>query len=71
MMGGGFHQKEPVMRAPNHAPKFTGNRMMGQTNYREQFPKLAAGAVPGGKVNEILLESQKMIYAPPSREKSK
>ena len=33
-----------------------------------------SGGMPGGtanRVNDILLEQQKMIYAPPSREKSK
>jgi hypothetical protein len=27
--------------------------------------------MPGARINDILVESQKMIYAPPSREKSK
>ena len=29
------------------------------------------GIANGAKLNELLVESQKMIYAPPSREKSK
>lgn len=29
------------------------------------------GMANGAKLNELLVESQKMIYAPPSREKSK
>ena len=39
------------------------------TNYNNPvFTKLTVG---NGRVNEILLESQKMIFAPPSREKHK
>jgi hypothetical protein len=30
-----------------------------------------AGVAGGARINDILVESQKMIYAPPSREKSK
>jgi len=29
------------------------------------------GVAAGNRMNDILVESQKMIYAPPSREKSK
>ena len=46
--------------------------MLGSNNI-QQFQRLTItghnGMLP--KVNEILVESQKMIYAPPSREKSK
>jgi hypothetical protein len=39
------------------------------TNYNsDPYNKLTAN---NGRVNEIFLESQKMIYAPQSREKSK
>jgi hypothetical protein len=40
------------------------------TNYVHRI----SGGVPvegSSRVNELLLESQKMIYAPPSREKTK
>lgn len=40
------------------------------TNYNNpQFPKLTVTG--SSRVNDIFLESQKMIYAPPSREKPK
>lgn len=40
------------------------------TNYNNPtFQKLTVNG--NGRVNEILMESQKMIYAPPSRDKFK
>jgi len=39
------------------------------TNYVHRIS--GGGPIDGSRVNELLLESQKMIYAPPSREKTK
>lgn len=65
MVGGGFRDNS-VGKQPN---KFVNNKQMMATNYnKQQFSKMTTG---NPRVNEILLESQKMIYAPPSREKSK
>jgi len=44
-------------------------KMPVTTNYVHRIS--GGGPIDGSRVNELLLESQKMIYAPPSREKTK
>lgn len=48
---------------------------MGGLPINSNYVHRLSGGVPidpqGGRINDILLESQKMIYAPPSREKTK
>lgn len=53
--------------------KFIGQKM-GQMNPSSYTAHRMSGGMPNDastRVNDILIESQKMIYAPPSREKSK
>ncbi|CDW72938.1 protein kinase domain containing protein [Stylonychia lemnae] len=67
--GGGFRDSS----MGKHPNKFINSKQqMMQTNYTNQQPQQFQKMTTGNpRVNEILLESQKMIYAPPSREKSK
>lgn len=71
MLGGGFRDTSQTNTSkPGQPQKFIQRQLMNTNYNNSQFPKMqVTGAA--SRVNEIFLESQKMIYAPPSREKSK
>jgi len=51
--------------------QFGGGTSSGPGSNHGRAAQLSQNQYGGGSGNEFLLESQKIIYAPPSREKSK